>query len=177
MRFPLKSIALLTLSLLAAAPARAQQDAGLSGRWIRDAEASTPMKQILDDGMSKLGRMYRMPVVRGKARERLQSTNTPAPWLIIAPRGEQVTVQTPNYNLTTPVSGGPTKWERQKGDVIDVTTTLQGRRLEQTFDAPDGRRVNVYTLSSDGNTLNLDVTVTSPKLDSPLTYRMVYRRR
>jgi hypothetical protein len=52
-----------------------------------------------------------------------------------------------------------------------VTTHTDGARLEQVFDAEDGRRVNVYTLSPDGSTLTLEVTVTSPMRASMLGTR------
>ena len=81
------------------------------------------------------------------------------------------------YDLTTPRNGVKKGWERKKGDLIDVTSKWEGQRFEQIFDAEDGRRVNVYTVSPDGETLYQDVTVTSPKLDTPLTYRSVFRRR
>ncbi len=49
-------------------------------------------------------------------------------------------------------------------------------RLEQRFQAEDGRRVNLYSVSADGNTLTMNVTITSPRLPSPLTYKLVYNR-
>ena len=48
--------------------------------------------------------------------------------------------------------------------------------LHQTFRAEDGQRVNVYTLSNNGNTMTMNVTITSPRLPDPLTYRLVYNR-
>lgn len=169
---------LLLASVLHAAPSAAQAAAeSLRGTYVRDVEASDQMDRIVADGMGKLGRIYRAPIIRGQARKRLQETNRPSATIQIAFQGDNVNVRTETYDLTTPRNGTRENWERAPGDLIDVTSRYQSGRLEQSFDAEDGRRVNVYTLSPDGNTLNLDVTVTSPKLDSPLTYRMVYRRR
>lgn len=179
MRFRIRSAGLAGLALLAmsAAPASAQGGASLRGTFVRDEAASTPMKQIVDDGMSKLGRVYRVWPISGQARKRLQETNRPMAWVQIAPDGNQLTVTTDRYTLVTPANGVLEDWEREKGDLVDVTTLLQPTRLEQRFVAEDGERVNAYSLSPDGNTLTLDVTVTSPKLDGELKYRQVFRRR
>src|SRR5690606_11781320 len=142
-----------------------------------DEAASDPMKKIVDDGMSRLGRVYRVWPISGQARRRLEETNRPHAWLQITPQGDQLVVESDQYRLVTPRDGELKGWERKEGDLVDVTTRLEGTRLEQRFVAEDGERVNVYTLSPDGATLTLEVTVTSPKLDGPLTYRQVYRRR
>ncbi|HET8656163.1 MAG TPA: hypothetical protein VFL93_11655 [Longimicrobiaceae bacterium] len=177
MRFHRKTVVSLALALLTLAAARAHaQSEGVAGRWLLDEAASTSMKQIVDAGMSKLGRVYRVWPISTQAKKRLQDTNRRYTWILITRQpGDSVEVRTDTYTLTTPSNGVRKDWEREKGDFIDVTTRWEGNRLEQTFDASDGRRVNVYTVAPDG-TLHLDVTVTSPKLDSPLTYRMVYHR-
>lgn len=179
MRFPLRPAALALLAFLVAgaAPAPAQSDSPLRGTFLRDEAASDPMKKIVDDGMSKLGRLYRVWPISGQARKRLQDTNQPMAWIQITPGAEELTVTTDRYELVTPPNGVLEDWEREEGDFVDVTTVLQGNRLQQRFVAEDGERVNDYSLSPDGNTLTLDVTVTSPKLDGELKYRQVYRRR
>lgn len=179
MPFQLKPTLLAGLALLAlgAAPAAAQDDSPLRGTYVRDEAASDPMKKIVDSGMSRLGRVYRVWPISGQARKRLEETNRLQAWVQIVPQGSRVVVESDSYQLDTPRNGELPDWERAEGDFVDVTTRMQGSRLEQRFVAEDGERVNVYTLSPDGNTLTLDVTVTSPKLDGPLTYRQVYRRR
>ena len=177
MRARFNVLSLAVLALFAVAPQALAQAEPIRGTYVRDEAASDPMKKIVDDGMSKLGKVYRVWPISGQAKKRLQETNKPYAWVQILPEASTVTLETDAFKLTTPRNGVREDWERTAGDLIDVTTKMQGTRLEQVFEAEDGRRVNVYTLSPDGNTLNLDVTVTSPKLDGPLTYRMVYRRR
>lgn len=177
MRSHLKALLPVVVTLLAAATPAAAQTEALRGTYVRDVEASDQMSEIVKDGMGKLGRIYRAPFIRGQAKKRLEETNRPSATIQIAFQADNVNVRTETYDLTTPRNGTREDWERAPGDLIDVTSRYASGRLEQSFDAEDGRRVNVYTLSPDGNTLYLDVTVTSPKLDSPLTYRMVYRRR
>jgi hypothetical protein len=165
------------LALLAlGAPLHAQEGAAWRGTFRRDADASDSMKKIVDAGMARLGSIYRVWPISSEAKRRLQDTNRPYEHIEFLPEGSSLTTVTDFYRLTTPMNGKLERWERKKGDFIDVTTRTEGSRLEQVFDASDGRRVNVYTLSPDGATLTLDVTVTSPKLSSPLTYRQVYRR-
>ncbi len=179
MRFPYRSAVLAGLALLAAGavPASAQTGSPLQGTFVRDEAESTPMKQIVDDGMSKLGRVYRIWPISGQARKRLEETNRPAAWVQIALEGDELTVTTDRYSVVTPRNGVLEAWERAEGDLVDVTTLLEEARLEQRFVAEDGERVNSYSLSPDGNTLTLDVRVTSPKLDGELVYRQMYRRR
>jgi hypothetical protein len=178
MRAPLKSIAAAVLALAAlSAPLHAQDGTRWHGRFQRDADASDSMKKIVDDGMARLGRVYRVWPISSQAKARLRDTNRPYESIEFLPAGDSLTTVTEFYRLTTPMNGKRERWERKKGDFIDVTTHTDGARLEQVFDAEDGRRVNVYTLSPDGSTLTLEVTVTSPKLSSPLSYRQVYRRK
>lgn len=180
MRSPFRVSLAVALALLAAGTATAsaqQTEADFRGTFVRDADAGDSMKKIVDLGMSKLGAAYRIWPISGQAKKRLESTNRPYAWIQFAPDGQMLTTTTDQWTLTTPKNGRLDDWSRNKDDRIDVTTRLQSGRLEHAFDAEDGRRVNVYTLSPDRNTLFMDVTVTSPKLDSPLTYRMVYRRK
>jgi hypothetical protein len=48
--------------------------------------------------------------------------------------------------------------------------------LIQSFTSPEGQRVNDYVLAADGKTLNVFVTITSPKLPHPLRYVLTYRK-
>lgn len=180
MRSPFRVPFAIALALFAAsvAPATAQQtEADFRGTFVRDADAGDSMKKIVTMGMSKLGAAYRIWPISGQAKKRLENTNRPYAWIQLVPDASTLTTTTDQWKLTTPKNGRVEDWNRGKDDPIDVTTRWQSGRLEHAFDAEDGRRVNVYTLSPDRNTLFMDVTVTSPKLDSPLQYRMVYRRK
>lgn len=169
---------LTALVLVAAASTAADAQAPtLRGTFVHDVDASDSMDQIVDAGMSRLGRIYNVWPISSQAKSRLKETNLPYAWIQILPEGDMVTVNTDHWKLTLPKNGRMEDWEREPGDLIDVSTQMQSGRLEIAFDAEDGRRVNVYTLSNGGRTLTMDVTVTSPKLDSPLNYKQVYQRR
>lgn len=170
-------LAAAVFAVVPATAAEAQEGQDFRGTFIRDEAASDPMDQIVDDGMSRLSALYRAPIIRNQARKRLLATNEPYAWIQFTPDATSITVETNTYRLTTPRNGMLERWERSRNDFIDVTTVLEANRLEQRFLAEDGVRVNVFTLSPDGNTLNMHVTVTSDKLSSPLEYDMVFRRR
>lgn len=170
-------ILLSAFPLLLAGSARLEaQKPSFRGTFVRDEAASTPMDKIVSDGMARLSSAYRLPLIRTAAKRRLMDTNHPYAWVRIDPTGNTVNVRTPEYSLTTPQNGQLENWERKEGDPVDVTTRMTNGRMEQTFEAEDGRRTNVLTISPDGNTLTMNVSVVSPKLSSPLTYKMVYRR-
>lgn len=177
MRLPRIATLLPTLlMLLASAGGAHAQSSPFRGTWVRDAAAGDDMKVVIDQSLPKikstLGRLF-----TGVARKRLTEVNRPYPWMQIVPTGNSVTVETPFYKLTTPRNGTLEDWEREKGDLVDVNTQMQDRRMQHTFVAEDGRRVNVYTLSPDGRTLTMNVNVSSEQLSSPITYRLVYRRQ
>ena len=63
-----------------------------------------------------------------------------------------------------------------KGKHSTLTQVLAGDRIMQVFVSEDGRRENEYTLSQDGKTVTLKVTLTSGRLSSPVAYSLSYKR-
>ena len=57
-----------------------------------------------------------------------------------------------------------------------MRTRVEGNTLTQEFSTKDGQRINIYEVSPDGQTLTLQVTVSSQRLAEPVKYRLVYRR-
>jgi hypothetical protein len=57
-----------------------------------------------------------------------------------------------------------------------LTQVLAGDRITQVFVSDDGRRENEFTLSQDGKTVMLKVTLTSPRLSNPVTYALSYKK-
>lgn len=173
------------LLLASAAQLHAQAGPEFRGVFVRDAAAGDDMEAVIEASLPKirstLGRIF-----KGKARERLREVNRPYGWIRFAPQGSIVTVETDHWNgqqwqLATPRNGSVEKWQRRtpdgKVETVKVTTDTRGATMTQRFEAEDGARTNVYALSPDGNTLTMDVTVTSEKLTGPITYKLVYRRR
>lgn len=175
MRLPRLSMLVALLGLVALSPEvlPAQSQArSLEGSFVYDAQASEQINPAIERAIARMNMVTR-PVARG----RLRKTNTPYQRITIAHTPTQVTVTTDGRNpIVTPAAGTPVDWRREDGEMLKVSTEWKNQVLEQTFAAPDGRRINAYSISPDGRTLTMNVTVTSPRLAAPLTYRLVYRR-
>lgn len=162
---------LLALCLFTVPPARAQS-AAFEGTFALAEQGSDNIGEAINGAIGEMNF-----VVRQVARGRLKKTNVPYRKISIAHSPDKITVTTNERNaVVTPANGTPVKWEREDGEVMNVSTEWENGKLEQTFRAEDGQRVNVYSLSGDGNTLTMNVVITSPKLPDPLTYKLVYHR-
>jgi hypothetical protein len=164
---------LLALAATIAATAQVQAQANtINGTFTFVADQSDNVDQAINQAISRMN-----VATRQIARPRLRRTNQPYQRVVMATTPSAVTITTDNRAaITTSPAGTPIKWTREDGEVLDVSTNWQGDRLRQVFAAEDGRRENVWSLSPDGNTLTLNVTVTSGRLPQPLNYRLVYRR-
>ena len=162
----------LALAVAALVPAglSAQQTAGLRGTWTLDRQASDNVAQAINTAVARMNFVTR-PIARG----RLTRTNQPYQRVVIDFTAQQVSVTTDSRPaIESPGNGTPIKWTREDGEVLDLSTEWENGRLEQTFKAEDGQRVNVFSVS--GDVMTMQVTITSPRLPQPLTYKLVYNR-
>lgn len=167
------AIVVLAAVLLALPAAATAQNPALPGSYTLDAEASDPIKPAIEQAIAKMNFITR-PVARG----RLTRTNEPYGSITIRQAGEEISIITDDRPpIVVRPDGNAMRWQREDGEELDLTTRWNGPRLEQTFMAEDGERRNVYSLAPDGNTLELHVTVTSPRLPAPLTYTLRYRQQ
>jgi hypothetical protein len=174
-------IALLALALFTALPATVSaQQSQLRGTWAINRQQSDDINAKINTAVARMN-----VVVRQIARPRLRSTNTAYPRLVITHDNTVVRVDMQGRpSVSSPANGQPVLWQREtgntctqmRGDCVRVTAEWENGALTQTFQAEDGRRVNVYTVSPDGNTMTMNVTITSPRLPNPLTYKLVYNR-
>lgn len=164
---------LCALALAAALPVAARaQEASMRGTFTFNRAASDDVNAAIDAAVRRMNFVTR-PIARG----RLRRTNEPYQRVVIAYTPQQVTTTfDQRAAITSPGNGTAIKWTREDGEVLDLSTAWEDGRLRQTFRAEDGQRVNVYSVSADGNTLTINVTVTSPRLPAPLTYKLVFNR-
>jgi hypothetical protein len=164
---------LLAAAFLVVVPASAEaQSRPLQGTFAYVAESSDDVEQAIREATGRMNF-----AIRGVARGRLRKTNEPYQRVTIAHTTNNVTITTDSRApITTASNGTPIKWTREDGEVLDVSTAWEDGSIRQSFVAGDGRRDNVYSLSPDGNTLTMRVTVQSGRLPQPLTYNLVYRR-
>lgn len=156
------------------------QTANLRGNWTINTQQSDDLNAAINRTVSKMN-----VVTRQIARPRLRSTNTAYRTLALQYDQNNVRVDMAGRpSVSSPANGQPVLWQRStggtcremKGDCVRVSTEWTGGNLTQTFQAEDGRRVNQYSVSADGRTMTMNVTVTSPRLPAPLTYKLVYNR-
>lgn len=172
MRLLRNAIGPLALALTAAAAPAAAQNPGISGAWAYVEAESDAIRPAIEQAVAKMNFITR-PIARG----RLTRTNEPYQRLTIQQANGQVTIITDDRSpIVAPADGNPIKWTREDGEVLDLTTRWVDGTLEQTFIAEDGQRKNVFALSPDGRTLEMRVTVSSPRLAAPLTYTLRYRK-
>jgi hypothetical protein len=150
----------------------AAQASGLDGTYILDETDSDSINEAIESTVGKLN-----VLTRDIARGRLKKLNPAYRQLAIISSPNEISVTVDNQPpLRTPAKGSPVAWVGPDGGKVNASMQLAGRRLAQTFTSPDGRRVNDYSLSPDGQTLTMQVTETSPRLSQAMTYKQVYRR-
>lgn len=162
--------ALLTL----AGPLAAQSAAArLSGTWQLDPSRSDNVQQAISATVRRVN-----VLIRGFASARLRRTNQPYQRVVLGFADNSVTIRTDNRPpLTLPLNGTAVAWTRPEDrERLQVSARWEGEKLVQTFRAEDGQRVNVWSVTPDGETLVLEVTVSSPRLPEPLRYTLRYRR-
>ena len=155
-----------------APPKKPDQKSDLRGTYSLDRSASDDVDEAIEETVAKLSFF-----TRSFARERLRKLNQPYQTLTVGYTAQEVSITVDEAPpIRTPLNGTAVKWSQPDGDNFEVTAGWENGSIVQTFEAADGRRVNVYTLEPDGNTLRLDVTLISPQLAAPLRYKLLYKR-
>jgi hypothetical protein len=147
------------------------QDARLQGVFVNPTQSPQPIKTAIDSAAAEFNFLTR-PI----ARSRLTKTNPNVTRVEILRTAEDITIKLGTSKPATARPGGAAvKWSRDDEE-FDLALAWEGTTLAQSFSAPDGKRVNRYTLSSDGNTLLLDITITSAQLKKPMQYTLTFKR-
>ena len=145
----------------------------MAGRYVYVPERSTAVDRAVEKAVTEVNF-----VLRPMARSRLKKTNQPYQNITLTIGADKLSITTDRRAaIVTPASGKPVKWRREDGEMLDVSMKWQGRTLQETFAAKDGKRVNVFELSPDGGELRMMVTVSSKRLPKPLVYTLVYQRQ
>jgi hypothetical protein len=115
-------------------------------------------------------------IVRPIARARLYAALKPYQWVELARSGDQVQITTNDWPaICTNCAGMKIPWMRPDGKKQQVSTSLSGEVLTQTFSGKEGTYTNEYSLES-GGFLLVRVTLTSPMMKTPVTYVLRYRQ-
>jgi len=145
----------------------------LNGRYAVDRVASADIRAAIEETIADMG-FLRRPI----ARIRLRNTNPIGTAVSIEVTDERARI---TFDESPPMEslldGTPVRWRREDGEEFDLETVGQGDALVQTLTTEQGSRTTRFQLSSDGFTLALVVSVSSPQLPRPLEYTLIYRRR
>ncbi|MGC4088198.1 MAG: hypothetical protein QM756_09910 [Polyangiaceae bacterium] len=170
MKFPRLAALFLILGLTATAYA---DNAALGGRFVYVPERSASVEQAVEKTVAEVNF-----VLRPIARSRLNKTNQPYQNITLNTSGGKASITTDKRAaIVAPTDGKTIKWKREDGEVMDLSMQWQGKALQETIAADDGKRVNLFELSPDGNELKMLVTVSSKRLPKPLVYTLVYQRQ
>lgn len=90
--------------------------------------------------------------------------------------GDKVSVRVGDRE-PVPTQPGKPQTVTRDGRSGKLTQRLVGAKLEVLLEGDDGSVRNVLELAADGKTLKRTVTVTSPRLDKPVTYALVYNKK
>lgn len=162
---------LATLAFCAIVSIAAGEEPMLEGRYTPIPERSDDIEAAIEAAVDDMNFIKR-PI----ARSRLRKTNPAYQRIIIGRKASDVEVTFDKGSaITSPADGTPVKWKREDGEVFEVKTHWQAKKLTQNFKAEDGERTNTFHLNADGE-LVLDVKIKSDQLPKPLTYSLVYRR-
>lgn len=161
----------LLLLIVGGTPAVAD-DTRLLGAFVNRAPSEKIIAAAIDPAVADFNFIAR-PI----ARSRLKKSNPMIMRVAIAQSGADLVITLGTQKPTTATPGGPTvKWTRDDGEVLDVAFAWEGATLVQSFKAEDGIRYNRYALSPDGDTLTIDVLLTSDQLKKPVKYQLTLVR-
>lgn len=172
-------VLLLVVTGAGATAVRAQAVAGMGeapaivGTYTYVAEGSDDIEEAIDDAVSKVSWF-----IRTFARSRLRNTNPLYERIVIERSDTAWSILVDDRKpVVAPVDGSAVKWEREDGEVFDVSIELlDPSTLKQLFVAEDGERENLYRLGPGGDAMSMTVTIRSPKLKEPLVYTWNYER-
>ncbi len=112
--------------------------------------------------------------VRGIARSRLKKATKISPSVAVSRDGENLVVLIDGKRYSAPLSGKGVEVTNAEGDKMTLTHREKNGRIDQTFRAKDGGRKNM--LRCQGDKLELQVTIFSPRLPREIKYRLSYKK-
>jgi len=159
----------LTLALLAPAALVAQAP-GWDGDYVLDPERSDNVLEAVKKATETLNFALK-PILRKK----LEGTEKPAQNLNIL-KGSAVTLRVEKNLPFTAAPGSPAKWKRNDGEAFEVSLEDPAPGFTLSFRQDDVVRTQAFSLSEDGRTLTVSVTLRHPKVPEPVRYKLVYRK-
>jgi hypothetical protein len=165
---------LCAIALLSLGPASAQtpQAPQLQGSYTFDATASDDINAAI-----KVATKQTPFYAKSKVISELKKNTRPSQRIEIHYTQTEMSISTDQWGtIKTLTDGTIANWTRGDGEKYKVSTVWECGGLKQTFKGNKGQRINTYTLSADGKTLTIQISITSPPwLKQPLMYKLTYR--
>lgn len=157
----------------AAAPALTIADFAGNYRYSGGSAQRAELAQAIEDAVLQLA----MPI-RGIGRKRLTNTNPIDDTLAIKISGDSVqTIFESGFDAECTIDGGTVKWTSKKGDKYKVRLRKKDTKLVQVIEGEDGVKTTVFVLSADKQTLTVHHKITADRLETPMTYKLSYKRK
>lgn len=131
------------------------------------------LDQAIEDAVMQLA----MPI-RGIGRKRLTNTNPIDDTLEIKVGGDKVqTIFESGFDAECTIDGGTVKWTSKKGDKYKVRVRKKDTKLVQVIEGEDGVKTTVFVLSADKQSLTVHHKIEADRLETPMTYKLSYKRK
>lgn len=127
--------------------------------------------KAIDDGLSDVNMVMRFMIKKALADHFVDVIS------IDVPSGK-IGIKTGELPKATTDIGKSESFKSPDGKYsIKVTHQFDGSRITEISEGDNGTTTTVYTLGSDGKTLNRSVTFKSDRLQKPVKYKLVYKRK
>jgi hypothetical protein len=163
---------LLTIWGLAVLAVQAHADnPAMQGVFVNHNQSDVPIKAAIESATQEFNFVTR-PIARSRLKK-----HSPAITRVEITQDTVISIKLGNTKPSHNIPGQPSvKWSRDDGEVFDVAMEWHGATLVHTFVSEEGKRVNRYSLSPDGQQLMMDVTLTGPQLKRAVKYMLTYAR-
>lgn len=162
------------LALLLASGSFAFDLSRFAGTWKLDPTRSSDIRKAVDACVANYP-----PEAKEASRDRLLEVGANVSKFVITPmdKGSKVVIGYGGPDgKAVALDSSEVEIQTDEGGPVKMRVSTDSDNLVETYQAPDGRSVNTFSVSKDGKTLFMDVRVESPHMPNTLTYRLTYSR-
>lgn len=146
--------------------------ANWDGEWTLVADESDKLEGAIEAHVADLNFAMKM-----YWKKKLQNACTAWPNLDILAASSFTLTLGRERPVTLSPDGTASDWKRKDDEAFQASLRVDGPRMVQTLEAKDHTLSLAYSLRPEGDSLALQVTYTHPKLATPFSYKLVYRRK
>lgn len=171
-------VAAIAIALACPRPIDAQAatvPATLAGTWRHDGDVSRSIRLIDAAFAPSIAALPEL--IQGFARSRIRDDMPPPQRVTVTVEGSRIRVALDSSRAAT-IDGQLNGTARTTGvdDGTRVTQRLSGGWLELRYEGEGSELRQLFSTEADGAHMHVDYTVTSPRLQAPVRYRLEYVR-